>query len=1195
MGFNLRNHRKKTRRRRLPRLVAALGVALLVSTTIIPVAAQEYPGEPLRLGSRGEAVRVWQEALGISADGAFGEQTRAATIRWQVANGLVGDGIVGPASWRVMFPNAAVNADRVQITIDGAGHGHGVGLTQFGALGMAIEGYNQVQILEHFYQGTSVQSLASALPGSWVVTEPMPIWVGIRQNRSDLTFVVTAGQVRVCFDGDYDSYPVLVEGKTLERDNTFTDVVLTRLVELGYLQSVPGGFDGTVRDAVRSFQADQGLQADGAVGSSTWEALLSDSGLPECAGAYYLDAGERLAVTAAGGGSCSTNLVGTATECHLSIQGLTPANRVGLEGLRYGSNMTEFAHGNVRLRPSGNRIHFSMQLDIEDYVAGIAEVPAGWPDAALRAQAIAARSYAIYGMLRRGSGPSLSSARRSSCWCHVLSDSRDQVYAGWNREIQADGRWATVGARPTAGMVITHPQESETVVQAFYSASSGGATEDSSTLWGTAGRPYLVSVRDPWSIDPAVNPGAYWSKTVSLADLLEIFNLEGRFSEVVSVSTVPYPWGSAEHVKIVGIRGGTRVTERVSASTIKSSLRLRSRYFVIDYLAPGWSPPPAPTGVTVTGGTAATVRWDPVPARFDPGRYTVTVTPAHVDPVVVEGSQTEAVVTGLRRGVDYSFTVMATNQVGDGPPSAATSPRVVIAEQPYPGAPLRQGSRGEPVRLWQEALGVTADGDFGPATAAATRLWQEENGLNPDGIVGEQSWNKMFASPPEPESDPDPEPAPDPEPEAGTQPQSPTTDSGVPSYPGFLLRVGSQGKWVRTWQAALGVRADGYFGAATARATRQWQERNGLNPDGVVGLESWQTMFPGAGVEQPATPPDKNGSSDSGGDGNGSDGNVPSYPGTPLRVGSQGMDVIVWQRALGIAPDGDFGPATLVATKAWQYQQGLTADGTVDAESWGRMFAGAGTRQPSATDVDSREETVVAPTPVYPGQPLRRGSRGADVVTWQRAVGVTADGSFGPQTERATRNWQRDNGLAVNGIVDADDWREMFSGGSSGATNVARRSSVLLEEGDEGPRVQVWQEALNAKVKTANIEVDGVFSEDTVRYTKSWQRHEGIAASGRVTQAAWDRMFPEGSPPGGDAGSVIATSFPLQKDDSGPLVRRWQEALNANVPGANIAVTGEFDDDTDRNTKYWKRRNGVTPVDGRVTEANWYRMFPDER
>ena len=1179
--------------------MAILSAGLLLIGTAAPVAATDYPGEPLKLGSRGEAVRVWQEALGIEADGYFGPDTREATIEWQSQRGLVADGVVGPSSWKAMFPDAEIDTDAVRVTIEGAGNGHGVGLTQYGAKGMAEQGYTSTQILEHFYQGASVARLDDAIGGSWVVNQAMPIWVGLRQNRTEFTIAVVTGRVRVCFDGEYDSYPLLAAGSTPDRDNTFTDVLLTRLADLGFLPDAPGSFDEDVRQAVISFQSAQGLQADGAVGGATWKALLDGSGLSDCAAAYYVDGGEELMVSADGDGSCSTNLVGAVSRCMLSVRDLSQDNRVGVRGVNYGGEMAQFIHGFLRVRPSGARMHLALQLDIEDYVAGIAEMPSSWPAAALEAQAIAARSYAVYGMLRRGSESTLSSARKSSCWCHVVSDVRDQVYAGWNREVQYGGQWDQVGARPTAGLVLTHPEEDQTVVQAFYSSSSGGATEDSSALWGTAGRPYLVSVQDPWSIDPAVgNPHASWSRTVSLSHLLGIYELDGRFDDVISVETVSYPWGSAQYVEFVGIKGGSRTTERVSASTLKSSLRLRSRYFEIDYLADWWAPPPAPIGVAVTGGTAATVTWDPVPSQFAPESYTVSVVPAHSDPITVGASHTSVVFGGLQAGVEYSFTVTAANQIGSSPPSAETPPMVVIALHPYPGEPLREGDRGESVRVWQQALGVAADGVFGPATADATLQWQSANGLDADGIVGEASWNTMFSSsppgPPEPETETEEEG----ETESEEEPEAETSNPDVPSYPGFLLRQGSRGKWVRTWQSALGIFPDGFFGADTAAATRQWQSANGLTPDGVVGMKSWQVMFPGAGVERPLPPPGvgEDGEETTGsGSGTGSDDaesrpGIPSYPGTPLQPGSQGPAVVTWQRALGIAADGYFGPATLSTTKAWQYRQGLPADGVVGINSWLRMFPGAGVEEnvPPGQEEDEEQDST-AQAPPYPGRPLRQGSRGADVLIWQRALGVAADGYFGPQTARATRDWQAANGLDADGIVGPNSWLRMFSGGVEDSSARNRPPSVLLEEGDESWLVERWQEALG-------IEVTGVFDANTVAHTKYWQREQGIAADGKVTETSWERMFPDEDAPDESelppddsqdrSGSERASLEVLKEGSVGLRVERWQRALG-------IEVTGVFDANTVAHTKYWQRVQGIA-ADGRVTETSWYRMFPDE-
>jgi putative chitinase len=57
---------------------------------------------------------------------------------------------------------------------------------------------------------------------------------------------------------------------------------------------------------------------------------------------------------------------------------------------------------------------------------------------------------------------------------------------------------------------------------------------------------------------------------------------------------------------------------------------------------------------------------------------------------------------------------------------------------------------------------------------------------------------------------------------------------------------------------------------------------------------------------------------------------------------------------------------------------------------------------------------------------LKNGSRGEDVIALQRRLGITADGSFGPMTERAVREWQRTNAVHVDGIVKLDMWNALF-------------------------------------------------------------------------------------------------------------------------------------------------------------------------
>ena len=58
----------------------------------------------------------------------------------------------------------------------------------------------------------------------------------------------------------------------------------------------------------------------------------------------------------------------------------------------------------------------------------------------------------------------------------------------------------------------------------------------------------------------------------------------------------------------------------------------------------------------------------------------------------------------------------------------------------------------------------------------------------------------------------------------------------------MLLKLGSKGEDVKTLQEKLGLKADGSFGPGTEKAVKEWQTKNGLIPDGVIGDKSWQLL-----------------------------------------------------------------------------------------------------------------------------------------------------------------------------------------------------------------------------------------------------------------------------------------------------------------------------------------------------------------
>jgi len=63
----------------------------------------DYPGTPLKVGSKGVAVQLVQAVVGATQDGDFGSATHRRVVDWQSRNGLKADGIVGATAWKKMF------------------------------------------------------------------------------------------------------------------------------------------------------------------------------------------------------------------------------------------------------------------------------------------------------------------------------------------------------------------------------------------------------------------------------------------------------------------------------------------------------------------------------------------------------------------------------------------------------------------------------------------------------------------------------------------------------------------------------------------------------------------------------------------------------------------------------------------------------------------------------------------------------------------------------------------------------------------------------------------------------------------------------------------------------------------------------------------------------------------------------------
>ena len=174
---------------------------------------------------------------------------------------------------------------------------------------------------------------------------------------------------------------------------------------------------------------------------------------------------------------------------------------------------------------------------------------------------------------------------------------------------------------------------------------------------------------------------------------------------------------------------------------------------------------------------------------------------------------------------------------------------------------------------------------------------------------------------------------------------------------------------------------------------------------------------------------------------------ISSYPGTPLKVGSTGLDVQTIQTylkrirqnypAIPVITDaaGTFGDSTRAAVTKFQSIFGLAADGIVGKSTWYKLSS-LYTAVTRLAELNSEGINLGIGT-VPPAAVLRQGSRGQDVITLQYLLdviseyypdipAVTQDGIFGAGTKQAVTAFQSRMGLTPDGIVGPATWNALY-------------------------------------------------------------------------------------------------------------------------------------------------------------------------
>ncbi|HYM64607.1 MAG TPA: SpoIID/LytB domain-containing protein [Gaiellaceae bacterium] len=213
--------------------------------------------------------------------------------------------------------------------------------------------------------------------------------------------------------------------------------------------------------------------------------------------------------------------------------------------------------GSLTIILAGGSLSVVNNVGLESYLAGVVpwEMPARWSPAALRVQAVAARSYAL-------------ASRKPTGSYDLFDDTRSQVYGG----VVAEDPRTNAAISDTAGEIRAY---NGAVAWTFFHSTSGGRTAAVQDVWaGAAPKPYLASVPDPYdSISPYHNWGPFrYSRAALDAELGS--SVAGRLLDLKTTVN------GSRRVGEVLATGSTGATS-ISASAFQVALGLRSTWFRI--------------------------------------------------------------------------------------------------------------------------------------------------------------------------------------------------------------------------------------------------------------------------------------------------------------------------------------------------------------------------------------------------------------------------------------------------------------------------------------------------------------------------------------------------------------------------------------------------------------------------------------